>query len=144
MTLRPEYSLGHSELNDFLYAVVGEEKNGTQLTVLSALARLDLDPWEEAARLSRLTKEAATNTLAATIDSLPNGDWAASDTRSIAVRLVDRLPRHLSSAAKSSPARSPMNKNVANRMLQPEVLKRALWIGLIVALATSLWNLFGQ
>ena len=39
MTLRPEYSLGHSEYNAFLFAAVGEENVGT-LTVLTALTRL--------------------------------------------------------------------------------------------------------
>jgi hypothetical protein len=57
MALRPEYSLIHSEFNDFLFALVGKEKNGMQLTVLSALVRLGFDPWREAARLSELTKE---------------------------------------------------------------------------------------
>ena len=51
MTLRPEYALGHSEYNAFLFAAVGEEKVGT-LTVLTALTRLGIDPWQEAARLS--------------------------------------------------------------------------------------------
>ena len=32
MPLRPEYSLGHSEYNAFLFASVGEEKSGLQLT----------------------------------------------------------------------------------------------------------------
>jgi len=34
MTLRPEFSLGHSEYNAFLFAAVGEEKIGLPLTVL--------------------------------------------------------------------------------------------------------------
>ena len=93
MALRPEYSLGHSEFNEFLFAFVGEEKSGQQLTVLSALARLGLDPWGEAARLSELPKEAATHALAATIGALPGGDWKVSDRQSIAVRLVNCLPR---------------------------------------------------
>lgn len=42
MALRPEYSLGHSRYNDFLFASIGEEKTGT-LTVLSALTRLGFD-----------------------------------------------------------------------------------------------------
>jgi hypothetical protein len=54
MTLRPEYSLGHSEYNAFLFAAVGEEKVGLPLTVLTALTRLGFDPWREAARLSDL------------------------------------------------------------------------------------------
>ncbi len=71
MTLRPEYSLIHSEFNDFLFAVVGEDESGMQLTVLSALTRLGFDPWREAARLSELTKGAAISALAVTISALP-------------------------------------------------------------------------
>jgi hypothetical protein len=37
--------------NDFLFAPIGEQANGMQLSVLSALARMNVDPWEEAARL---------------------------------------------------------------------------------------------
>ena len=33
-----------SEFDAFLFAHIGEEKNGMLLSVLSALARLDLDP----------------------------------------------------------------------------------------------------
>lgn len=92
MALRAEYSLGHSEFNGFLYASIGEEKSGHELTVLSALARLGLDPWGEAARLSELPREAATRALAAAIASLPEGNWKASESQSIARRLVKNLP----------------------------------------------------
>ena len=47
----------------FLFAAVGEQRNGTLLSVLSALARLDLDPWFEAASLSRLPATPATERL---------------------------------------------------------------------------------
>jgi hypothetical protein len=97
MVLRPEFSLGHSEFNEFLFASVGEEKNGTQLTVLSALTRLGFDPWGEAARLSGLPKETAARALAAAIALLPEGDWKASDSWSIAARLISRLPRQQAS-----------------------------------------------
>jgi hypothetical protein len=93
MTLRPEFALGHSEFNAFLFAPVGEDKTGFPLTVLSALARLGLDPWGEAARLSNLSVEAAVQALSATIARLPEGDWKASDTAGIAARLVACLPR---------------------------------------------------
>ena len=106
MALRPEYSLGHSEFNEFLFAFVGEEKSGQKVTVLSALARLGLDPWGEAARLSELPKEAATHALAAAIGALPGGDWKVSDLESIAVRLVNCLPRRGSQSAKSAQDRS--------------------------------------
>jgi hypothetical protein len=92
MTLRPQYALGHSEFNEFLFAAVGKEKNGIELTVLSAFARLDFDPWGEAARLADLPRETATRALAATIALLPEGDWKASDARTIAQRLLSRLP----------------------------------------------------
>jgi hypothetical protein len=41
-----------SDFDAFLFAPVGEERNGMLLSVLSALARLDVDPWQEAARLA--------------------------------------------------------------------------------------------
>jgi hypothetical protein len=102
MTLRPQYSLINSEFNEFLFAPVGEEKNGIELTVLSALTRLGLDPWREAARLSSLPREAAARALAAAIATLPEGDWLVSDCRVIAARLVDRLPGRSAPAAQSS------------------------------------------
>lgn len=49
-----------SEFDDFLFAPIGEDKNDMPLSMLSALARLDIDPWQEAAELSRLPEETAT------------------------------------------------------------------------------------
>jgi len=92
MTLRPEYSLGHSEYNPFLFAAVGEEKIGVPLTVLTALTRLGFDPWQEAARLADLPRETAARAFAVTIAMLPEGDWKASELEAIAARLVNWLP----------------------------------------------------
>jgi len=139
MSLRPEYSLGQSEFNDFLFAVVGEEKNGDDLTTLSALARLDLDPWGEAARLSGLTKEDATDAMAAAIHSLPDGNWKTSDTRSIASGLIERLPGHAASRAKSFPGE--MNGTKAP---MPDGQKWLLWIGLGLTVVTALSHLLGE
>jgi hypothetical protein len=52
MALPVPFSLLHSDLNDFLFASIGEEQNGVTLSVVSALTRLGVDPWEEAARLT--------------------------------------------------------------------------------------------
>lgn len=139
MALRSEYSLGHSEFNDFLFAFVGEENNGTQLTVLSALARLDLDPWVEATRLSKLTKKAAISALATKIAGLPEGDWKASDSQSIAVRLVDLLPRHV-----SAPDKSSLDKFMGDKKPMSETQKWLLWIGLAFALFMVVTRLFGH
>lgn len=91
MALHPQFSLIHSEFNEFLFAPVGEEEHGP-LTVLSALTRLGVDPWREAARLSDLPRAAAAQALAAIIAALPEGDWKMTDSSAIADRLVQRLP----------------------------------------------------
>lgn len=134
MGLRSEYALGHSEFNDFLFAFVGEEKSGLQLTVLSALARLGFDPWEEAARLAELPQESATSALTATIAGLPEGDWKASDSRSIATRLVNRLPRRSSSTGSSrhSGGEGPNEK--------PKTQNWLVWIGIAAMLAAIFWQ----
>lgn len=92
MTLRPEYLLGHSSYNAFLFAAIGEEQVGGPLTVLSALTRLGFDPWQEAARLAGLPRETAARVFAVTIAMLPEGDWKASESEAIAARLVNWLP----------------------------------------------------
>ena len=92
MTLRPEYSLGHSEYNPFLFAAVGEGAFGLPLTVLTALTRLGFDPWREAARLAALPRETAARVFAVTIAMIPEGNWKASESEAIAARLVDCLP----------------------------------------------------
>ena len=81
------------EFEDFLHAPIGMESNEMLLSVLSALARLNLDPWKEAAELSELPKEPATKRLAALIVRLPGGRWTQSDSMRIAHRLIELLPR---------------------------------------------------
>ena len=93
MTLPSPFSLPYSEFNEFLFAPIGEEANGLPLSVVSALARLDIDPWQEAARLTALPKELATSALDSSIRRLPAGRWSHTDTRKIAVRLIGLLPR---------------------------------------------------
>jgi hypothetical protein len=115
MALRTEFSLINSEFNEFLFAEVGKEKNGMSLTVLSALTRLDIDPWGEAARLAVLPKEAAARALAVAIAAQAQGDWPPADSEAIAVRLVARLPRvGMSVAPPPSPAMSPEFRTMAS------------------------------
>lgn len=84
------------EFDAFLYAPIGEESDGMLLSVLSALARLNVDPWEEAARLGRLPREAATRFLISLIAALPDGSSARADPRAHAERLAALLPRRAS------------------------------------------------
>ncbi len=60
-----------TEFDVFLHAAVGEEQNGTTLTVLSALARLDIDPWRHAAYLRQLPADNAIRELTCLIEALP-------------------------------------------------------------------------
>src|ERR1019366_3539435 len=94
-------SLG-SEFDNFLFAPIGDEGNGMLLSVISALARLDLDPWQEATKLARLPGETATKRLASLIAALPDGPSAHRDPGSIAARLILLLPREASSSVISS------------------------------------------
>jgi hypothetical protein len=55
MPLRRAFAPMLPEFDSFLFAAVGEERDGIPLSVLSALSRLGLDPRDEAARLSHLT-----------------------------------------------------------------------------------------
>lgn len=92
MTLRPEYSLGHSAYNDFLFGSLGQDAAGTEVTMLSALSRLGIDPWQEAARLAALPRDAAAEALAATILRLPDRTGRDAEVPKIAARLVALLP----------------------------------------------------
>ena len=86
-------SIPGSEFNDFLFAPIGEDKNGMLVSVLSGLARSDVDPWQEAAKLAQLPGDAATKELVALIGALPAGAGPSSDPRTIATRLIALLPR---------------------------------------------------
>lgn len=95
MPLAARFSLLHSDLNDFLFASVGDEQNGMALDVISALTRLGIDPWEEAARLAALPKVRAAEALAILIAWLPVARPLASDNLAISDHLVQLLPiRH--------------------------------------------------
>jgi hypothetical protein len=92
MALPARFSLLHSDLNDFLFASVGEEQNGVTLSVVSALTRLGVDPWEEAARLTPLPKARAAEALATLIARLPIRRTQSLDDLAISRRLVELLP----------------------------------------------------
>lgn len=84
-----------SRFEAFLLASVGEDThdNGMPLSVLSALARQNLDPWEEAALLASLPRETATQKLTSLIAALPNnGRSVRADPSVNAARLIALLP----------------------------------------------------
>jgi len=83
------------EFNDFLFASIGTDQNGSCLSVVSALARRDLDPWGEAAKLTKLPVEIATQNLSSFVSTLQGIPAARQEPGKIAARLIALLPRHL-------------------------------------------------
>ncbi|HEX3416689.1 MAG TPA: hypothetical protein VHT21_09835 [Stellaceae bacterium] len=110
MALPARFSLLHSDLNDFLFASVGEEQNGVTLSVVSALTRLGVDPWEEAARLTPLPKASAAEALATLIARLPIRRTQSLDDLAISRRLVELLP-----AGKPAPLQGRERAGVARK-----------------------------
>jgi hypothetical protein len=117
--------------NDFLYATVCEERNEMPLSVISALARLDLDPWTEAAALAGMPADRATLRLSGLLAGFVDAQPAQQDRATITARLVALLPqpakasvsgRGLSAGAQKSP-----------RFSVPGILCLAL----LVSMATS-------
>jgi hypothetical protein len=102
VTAAASVSFFKPEFGDFLYAAIAADRNEMPLTVLSALSRLDVDPWKEAAELSELPKDAATQRLASLIARLPGGRWAQTDAKAIADRLIELLPRGSRSSVQSN------------------------------------------
>ena len=82
-----------SEFDDFLHAPIEEDTNGTLLSVLSALARLDVDPWVEASRLAQLPSDIAILELTTLIAPLCDGHPGRRDSKTIVPRLIALLPR---------------------------------------------------
>jgi hypothetical protein len=86
------FALQKSDLNGFLFADIGIEASGNNLSVLSALARVGMDPWQEGGRLAKLPKPAAIDALAKLIAIMPSSQWSLTDATAIASRLVALLP----------------------------------------------------
>jgi hypothetical protein len=113
MALNRLYGPFRPDLNNFLFAAVGEERNGIPLSMISALAQLDLDPWDEARRLSTLAKHEAVERLTELILRLPGLRRPSAEARQIAVGLVDVLPTHNGAAEPAEEPRRGRSQNTA-------------------------------
>jgi len=81
------------EFDDFLFAIIGDDRNGMQLSVVSVLARVDLDPWHEAAALAALPAKLAVERLAPLLAALSERTLQQASAQTTAVRLIALLPR---------------------------------------------------
>jgi len=82
---------GGTPFDGFLYATLGEDSRGYSVSVLSALARLQLDPWDEAADLADLSRPGAQTRLEGLLARVVDVPALARD--SAARRLVALLPQ---------------------------------------------------
>ncbi|WP_337997716.1 hypothetical protein [Oleispirillum naphthae] len=121
MTKSPSrFRLG-TEYDAFLFASVGEDKSGGMLSTLSALARMNLDPWREAAALAGLPADAAVRRLSALIVALPDPLSGTPDFPGIAARLVALLPRP-----------TPVETPAAQTATAPEVPVRTMGLAFLL------------
>ncbi len=81
------------EFDNFLFASIDDDRNGPLLSVVSALARLEVDPWKEAASLARMPRDQAKQRLTSLIASLPKGATTSLSPEIIAARLIALLPQ---------------------------------------------------
>jgi hypothetical protein len=118
------------EFDNFLFALVGEDRNGMPLSVVSVLARMELDPWVEAASLADLPAETASRKLAGWLDALPDPTLkpAGPDTR--AARLITLLPRR---KTLNSPPPSAGTGAVA--AAKPRALTKAILVAIYLILS---------
>lgn len=98
MTPAASITFFRPEFDNFLQAPVGADDRGVPLSVLSALARLNIDPWAEAASLARMSSSNAKLRIARLIEELPGYKWSPSDCKVIAERLIKLLPTSVSLA----------------------------------------------
>jgi hypothetical protein len=81
-----------NDIDRFLYANVGDDKNGNTVSVLSTLARLGLDPWKEASDLANLSIEKARRRLSALLSGFRDVPALAIDNGATVERLIRLLP----------------------------------------------------
>ena len=81
------------QFDGFLFAPVGDDGNGMRVSVLSVLARLGVDPWQEAKHLAGLPEDSARQRLDTLIVALPGIPSLPLDHLAITHRLIALLPR---------------------------------------------------
>jgi hypothetical protein len=100
-----------TDLNEFLFTPIANDPNGMHLTMLSALARSGVDPWDEAASLAALSRESATQKVVQMLAGVPNGPSPGDQTASLAARLVAQLHSSPPPRLKPVPAPGAISRN---------------------------------
>lgn len=106
------------------------------VSVLSALARHDVDPWEKAAELALLSPETGTQRLASLIAALPEAPSPHRDPGTVAARLIALLPRSASPNVALSHPLLDINAVTSDRGIRFMIL--------IVFVLTAQWLITGN
>lgn len=99
---------GETPFDGFLYADLGQDTDGNTVSVLSALARLGVDPWTEADELSRLSHARARDrlgSLLARLRDIPSLGETAATTVQRLIELLPNAPRPKMVGGAALPAR---------------------------------------
>lgn len=104
MTAPPILSPNNPDFERFLYAPVGEDRAGSTVSVLSVLARLNLDPWAEAAELAALSRQAAGARLGLLLSRCRDVPQLGQDHQAVADDLARLLPERPARNASSGTA----------------------------------------
>ena len=85
------------EYEAFLSTSIGEQENGTPVSLLSALIRSDYDPWEQAARLAKLPPDRAQWLLVGLLNKLLGRSCGFAECENLAKKLLQLLPTQMCS-----------------------------------------------
>ena len=124
---RPAFLTLSARYDDFLYAPVCDEPNGMRLSVISALARINVDPWDEAKRLAAMPKAMGERALISILSLVSEIRCKPQEAEAIAARLIRLLPQSgegTPTAANRTAAGAPQSTNY-------------WWVWLCFALAMS-------
>jgi hypothetical protein len=136
MATSDAFAFKNSGLNAFLFAEVGQELNGSPLTILSVLARLGKDPWAEAAKWVGMPKSATIDRLTQSISQMPLCPEALTDARATASRLILLLPSQ-TSAPRENERPATAGKASVPRWVLVAICLAAIGLGFAFTLAPT-------
>ena len=131
MTSSPSVTYLTRQFDDFLFARIDEGGDSTPLSVLSMLARLDMDPWEEAAKLARLPRAAAARRFVDFIAATPGARSVYLNAKTVSDHLLNLLP---------SPA-LPRQEHAVRALKQFSFVWPPVLVFLVLALSLIVMNL---
>ena len=121
----------------FLFALVCEDANGMRLSVISALARTDVDPWEEASRLAAMPKAIAEKTLLSILDLVSGRSWKSPEAAVIVARLIRLLPQSGEAATVARTETANAAPGIA-KVLNLQKNYRGLWVAIVLAILLAI------